>query len=152
MIFAEWTVLLAAALATGGLMVNWIGLARAMSRLSSSAYVEFHQHTNRTFDPYMPIVLIVALLSGLGLAVAFGLDTASGRLCVAGTVSYIAVLAVSLATNVPINRQIAGWSSKNPPNNWATVRARWVRFHVLRTLVSLPALVFYLAAVTLRTV
>ena len=31
-----------AALATGGLMVNWIGLGRAMSRLSVSTYVEFY--------------------------------------------------------------------------------------------------------------
>ena len=30
-----------------------------MSRLSVSAYIEFHEHTNRTFDPYMPIVGIV---------------------------------------------------------------------------------------------
>jgi hypothetical protein len=35
-------VLLFAALATGGLMVNWIGLGRAMLRTSVSAYVEFH--------------------------------------------------------------------------------------------------------------
>jgi hypothetical protein len=42
-----------AALATGGLMVNWIGLCRAMSRLSASTYVEFHQATNETFDPYI---------------------------------------------------------------------------------------------------
>jgi hypothetical protein len=59
-----------AALATGGLIVNWIGLGRAMSRLSVSAYVEFHQHTNRTFDPYMPIVVIGALAGGVALAVS----------------------------------------------------------------------------------
>src|SRR4029077_17139613 len=58
-------VLLFAALATGGLMVNWIGLGRAISRLSVSAYVEFHQHTNRTFEPYMPIVVIGALAGGI---------------------------------------------------------------------------------------
>jgi hypothetical protein len=46
-------VLLFAALATSGLIVNWIGLGRAMSRLSVSGYIEFHQHTNRTFDLYM---------------------------------------------------------------------------------------------------
>jgi hypothetical protein len=37
-----------------------------MSRLSSaSAYVEFHQATNKTFDPYMPIVVVGALLGGI---------------------------------------------------------------------------------------
>ena len=43
-------------------MVNWIGLGRAMSRLSASTYVEFHQATNHTFDPYMPIVVMGAVL------------------------------------------------------------------------------------------
>ena len=36
----ELIVLLFAALATGGLVVNWIGLGRAMSRLSVSAHIE----------------------------------------------------------------------------------------------------------------
>ncbi len=54
----ELIVLLMAAL-----MVNWIGLGRAMSRLSVSTYVEFHQATNHTFNPYMPIVVVGASLS-----------------------------------------------------------------------------------------
>jgi hypothetical protein len=32
-----------AALATGGLIVNWIGLGRAMSRLSVSTYIELRR-------------------------------------------------------------------------------------------------------------
>ena len=47
----QLVVIFLAALATGGLMVNWIGLGRAMSRLSVSTYVEFHQATNHTFNP-----------------------------------------------------------------------------------------------------
>jgi hypothetical protein len=43
----ELIVLLMAALATGGLMVNWAGLARAMALLSPSIYVELHESTNR---------------------------------------------------------------------------------------------------------
>jgi hypothetical protein len=43
----ELIVLLIAALATGGLMVNWAGLARAMAQLLASTYVELHQSTNR---------------------------------------------------------------------------------------------------------
>jgi hypothetical protein len=55
---------LAAALATAGLIVNRIRLGRAMARLSVSAYIEFHRHTIRTFDPYTPIVVIGALAGG----------------------------------------------------------------------------------------
>ena len=140
-------VLLFAALATGGLMVNWIGLGRAMSRLSASTYVEFHQATNHTFDPYMPIVVVGALLGGIVIAILSpGVHSFSGGLAIAGSVCYAAVLAISLATNVPINKQVARWSVQSPPNDWPLIRASWVRFHIVRTLFSLPALACYILA------
>jgi uncharacterized membrane protein len=136
-----------AALATGGLMVNRMGLGRAMSRLSASTYVEFHQATSRTFDPYMPIVVVGALLGGIVLAIpSRGIRSLSGELAIAGSVCYAAVLAISLATNVRINKQIARWSVQGPPNDWALIRASWVRFHIVRTLFSLPALACYILA------
>lgn len=140
-------VLLLAALATGGLIVNWIGLGRAMSRLSVSSYVEFHQHTNRTFDPYMPIVVIGALAGGVALAGVYGVDSVSGQLAAAGAVCYALVIVIGVPTCVRINRQIASWSIENPPREWAEVRGRWLRFHVIRTLFSVPAFTVYLLAV-----
>ena len=106
-----------AALATGALMVNWVGLARAMLRLSSaSAYVGLHQATNRTFDPYMPTVVIGALLGGVVLAaLSPGLRSPSGQLAVLGALCYAAVMMTSLSTNVRINRQVARWSASNWP-------------------------------------
>ena len=135
--------MLLAALATGGLMVNWVGLARAMARLSSaSAYTEFHQATNRTFDPYMPIVVFGALFGGIALAVvSSGVNSASGQLAILGAVCYAVVLAISLSTNVRTNKLIAGWSIQSPPDNWKAIRAGWIRYHVLRTLVSVPGLI-----------
>jgi uncharacterized membrane protein len=144
-------VLLFAALTTGGLIVNWIGLGRAMSRLSVSAYVEFHQHTNRTFVPYMPIVVNGALAGGVALAVMYGVHSIPGQLAAAGAVCYALGLIISLSTDVRINHQIASWSVQNPPLEWAETRARWIRFHVIRTLFSVPAFIFYLLAVMLNT-
>jgi uncharacterized membrane protein len=144
-------VLLFAALTTGGLIVNWIGLGRAMSRLSVSAYVEFHQHTNRTFVPYMPIVVNGALAGGVALAVMYGVHSIPGQLAAAGAVCYALGLIISLSTDVRINHQIASWSVQNPPREWAETRARWIRFHVIRTLFSVPAFIFYLLAVMLNT-
>ncbi|MBV8833896.1 MAG: DUF1772 domain-containing protein [Acidobacteriaceae bacterium] len=144
-------VLLFAALATGGLLVNWIGLGRAMSRLSVSAYIEFHQHTNRTFDPYMPIVVIGALAGGVALAVMYGVHSIPGQLAAAGAVCYALVLIVSVSTNVRINHQIASWSIQNPPREWAQIRARWIRFHIIRTLFSVPAFAGYVLATMFNT-
>jgi uncharacterized membrane protein len=144
-------VLLFAALATGGLIVNWIGLGRAMSRLSVSAYIEFHQHTNRTFDPYMPIVVIGALAGGVALAVIYGVHSIPGQLAAAGAVCYALVIIIAVSTNVRINHQIASWSIRNPPREWAQIRARWIRFHVLRTLFSIPAFAVYVLAAMSNT-
>jgi uncharacterized membrane protein len=143
----QLVVVVFAALATGALMVNWIGLGRAMSRLSVSAYVEFHQATNRTFVPYMPIVVVGALLGGIVLAIlSQGIHSLSGELAIAGSVCYIAVLAVALSTDVRINKQIERWSVHSPPDDWSAVRSRWIRFHILRTLFSLPGLACYILA------
>ena len=139
-----------AALATGALMVNWIGLGRAMSPLSVSTYVEFHQATNHTFDPYMPIVVVGAIVGGVVLAVTFGIHTASGQLSAFGAVCYAAVVAIGVPTCVRINKQVARWSIENPPGDWAAVRARWIRFHVIRTLFSVPGFALYAAALILR--
>jgi hypothetical protein len=142
-------VLLFGALATGGLIVNWIGLGRAMSWLSVSAYVEFHQHTNRTFDPYMPIVVIGALAGGVALAVMYGVHSISGELAAAGAACYALVIIIGVPTCVRINHQIAKWSIQNPPREWAQTRARWIRFHIIRTLFSVPAFVVYALAAML---
>jgi len=147
----EVIVLFTAGLATGGLMANWVGLARAMAELSPSTYVEFHQSTNRTYDPYMPIVVIGAIIGGVLLVVASGINTPSGQLSGFGAVCYAAVIAITVPTNLRINKQVARWSIENPPGDWAEVRARWIRFHVIRTLFSVPAFGFYGAAMILRT-
>jgi uncharacterized membrane protein len=144
-------VLLFAALATGGLIVNWIGLGRAMSRLSVSAYVEFHQHTNGTFDHYMPIVVVGALAGGVALAVMYGVNSSPGQLAAAGAVCYAFVIIIGVPTCVRINHQIASWSIQNPPREWAQMRARWIRFHVIRTLFSVPAFTIYVLAVMSNT-
>ena len=143
----QLVVVFIAALATGGLMVNWIGLGRAMSRLSASTYVEFHQATNRTFVPYMPIVVGGASLGGIVLAILSpAIHSRSGELAIAGAACYAAVIAISLPTDVRINKQVARWSVQTPPDDWKQIRARWVRFQIVRTLFSLPGLACYILA------
>ena len=133
--------MLLAALATGGLMVNWVGLARAMARVSSaSAYTEFHQATNRTFDPYMPIVVFGAFFGGIALAAVSGVNSVAGQLAIIGAACYAVVIAITLAANLRTNKLIGGWSIQSPPGNWRAIRTGWIRYHVLRALVSVPCL------------
>ena len=61
-----------------------------------------------------------------------------------------AVIAISLPTGVRMNQLIAHWSIENPPDDWARIRARWIRFHILRTLFSVPGLACYLLSCLLE--
>jgi uncharacterized membrane protein len=86
-------------------------------------------------------------LGGVVLAIfSPGIYSLYGALAIAGSVCYVAVVAIALSTDVRINKQIARWSVQSPPNNWAPIRARWVRFHIVRTLFSLPGLACYVLA------
>ena len=131
-------VLLFAALATGGLIANRIGLGRAMYRLSVSAYVAFHQHANRTFDPCVPIVVIGALTGGIALAVRYGVHSISGQLAAAGAPCYAPVIIIGVPTCVRINHEIASGSIQHPPRAWAPIRARRLGNFALCALVLLP--------------
>jgi hypothetical protein len=121
-----------------------------MSRLSVSAYVEFHQHTNRTFDPYMPIVIIGGLAGGAALAVMYGVHSIPGQLAAEGTVCYALVIIIGVPTCVRMNHQIASWSIQTRRANGPKC-VRDGRFHVIRTLFSVPGLTIYLLVVMSNT-
>jgi uncharacterized membrane protein len=99
----------------------------------------------------MPIVVIGALTGGVVLAVTYGVHSIPGQLAAAGAVCYALVIIIGLPTCVRINKQIAYWSIQDPPCEWAKMRARWLRFHFIRTLFSVPALAIYVLAVTAST-
>lgn len=95
----------------------------------------------------MPIVVIGAVLGGIVLAILSpGIHSLSSELAIAGSVCYAAVIVIGVPTCVRINKQVARWSVQSPPDDWALIRSAWIRFHIIRTLFSLPALAFYLLA------
>jgi Domain of unknown function (DUF1772) len=132
------------------IIVNWIGLGRDVPAFSS-AYVEFHQHTNRTFDPYMPIVVIGALAGGVAFAVIYGLHSIPGQLAAAGAVCYALVIIIGAPTCVRINHQIRALVHSEPTARMGANPARWIRFHIIRTLFSLPGFAIYLIVVMSNT-
>jgi hypothetical protein len=98
----------------------------------------------------MPIVVIGALAGGVALAVMYGVHSIPGQLATAGAACYALGIIVGVPS-VRINRQIASWSIQNPPPEWAETRARWIRFHIIRTLFSVPAFVVYALAAMSNT-
>ena len=59
----------------------------------------------------------------------------------AGFLLMVAALAITLAIEVPIDRQIQTWTAATLPADWRSIQARWERWHTLRTFASIAALV-----------
>jgi hypothetical protein len=72
-------------------------------------------------------------------------------LAICGAICYAAVIVITLPTDLPTNKAIAGWSVQSPPDNWKAIRAGWIRWHILRTLVSVPGVVCYILSGLLST-
>lgn len=89
----------------------------------------------------MPIVVVGALLGGI-LLLALSPELTQRQ------VNYAAVLSIALLTNVRINKQIEEWSVQTHLLTGLRF-ARWVKFHILRTLFSVPALANYITSILL---
>jgi hypothetical protein len=72
------------------------------------------------------------------------MHSTAGQLALAGVLAYVAVMAIGLPTCVRINKMVGRWSIAMLPADLARYRARWIRFHILRTLFSVPAFAFYI--------
>jgi uncharacterized membrane protein len=140
-----WTTLLAvlvivlSGLVAGSLVFTHVALNPASRKLWAAAYVAYHQAINRTADPFMPRLVKATALTGLALVFATRAQADDGwsfALLIAGVAGTAAVAALTIAYNVPINRQVATWSIEAPPQDWEAIRDRWNRVHVVRTVVS----------------
>jgi hypothetical protein len=133
--------LLVAGLAAGGFVFMNLVVGRALTLLAGLAYAESHRALVPTASPYMTVLTLLATASTLAVAVASALrgDGAGAVCAAAGTLLALAVIGISVGINVPINQRVARWPLPELPPDWAAVRARWIRFHALRTWVSVAA-------------
>ena len=143
---------LSAGLEAGGQLSVLLVVVPVKRHWPTELSVRVHQpmlHTlpDRYLRPLGFVTGISALLI-LGLA-AIGeteLETASIVLTLLGLPAAIGVAVLSEAFNKPTNRIILTWSSEDIPADYARIRDRWDRIHVMRTASGLIAFVCFAAA------
>lgn len=127
-------------LTAGVLLAVAISVVPAMAAVSPPLYVRFHQLLGRNWDPTMPAIVLTSALTSAVLA-AVGDGTPARVLFGLGAVLLVAVSGVSHLLNVPLNRQVKGLDPDAPlPADWRDPRARWRRWHLLRTTLAISAL------------
>jgi uncharacterized membrane protein len=113
------------------------GVIRA---LPAATFVKVHQGRERIHARVMPVLAWLALLATLGAAYALRGEGVRFALALASVLAFFINFPVTLAVDLPINRRIHRWSPESPPENWAAVCDRWIRFNDVRTIASLIAL------------
>jgi uncharacterized membrane protein len=117
----------------------------AVRALPGAAFVQIHQGRERVHARVMPVLANLAVLATLGAAYILRGQGLRFALVLASALAIFAVIPVTLAVDLPINRQIHKWAPESPPEHWAILRDRWIRFNDVRTLASVVALALLLA-------
>ncbi len=140
-----WQVAIAiAAVVFSGLIAGQmvaIGLAdQAVRSLPETSWTLRFQAENTLFTKTMPPALIVPLA---GLIAMIFLSAGARRILFGVAAAFEAVvLAITLAVNVPMNKEVQSWQAGAAPSTWVAVRDRWLRFHWLRTAMGAVAFTF----------
>ena len=123
-----------AALVMGVFWGPWLALTRSIDTFSPEAFLVIVHRLDKNLGGVMGVLFPVTLLSMIPVAVlSFG-QPVGFALEIAGFALFVLALVVTAAVEVPIVKQIRGWTESTMPPNWAQLRDRWVSFHLLRVI------------------
>jgi uncharacterized membrane protein len=135
-------------LVAGVMWGTWLSLARTMTRYDAATFLADGQHMIDNLATVMTVLMISAVAVGLVVVVLLfrARSTVAAWLGLAALLLMIAVMAITVAVEVPIDNLIATWTEATLPADWIQLRAQWAGFHTLRTFVSLGAVAAAVAA------
>jgi hypothetical protein len=128
---------------------TWFSLARSMSSITASTFLEVGHTMIANLGGPMAVLMPATLVTAVPvLFVLYRLHRrASFSLVLVGAVLLAVALVITLSVNVPIDGAIAGWTVDTLPPDWTSTRNRWEAYHEARTFISLAGFGSALAAV-----
>jgi hypothetical protein len=140
------------ALVAGVMWGTWLSLGRAMTEYDAATFLADGRHMITNLAPVMPVLMIATgVLSLVVVILLFRRGaTAAAALALAGLLALVAVIAVTLAVEVPIDNQVKTWTTATLPADWEEIRSRWANYHTLRTFLSLAGLAAAVGAALVR--
>jgi hypothetical protein len=136
---------------SAGTFVMALAVAAAERAVPSGVALEFHKALEPRVDRFNPPLVIGAMvMAGLLLVLKReDLLAASALWTGAGLLGTVVVAVMSVGFNMRINRRMRPMSLDPVPDEYLPLRRRWERFHLVRTLGGVLALIgFTLAGLT----
>jgi uncharacterized membrane protein len=146
--FVQFASIMLNVLVAGVMWGTWLSLARTMTEYDAATFLTDGKHMISNLATVMAVLMISAVLVGLVVVVLlfWSRSAVAGWLALPGLLLMIAVMAITLIVEVPIDNMIANWTEATLPSDWEQIRARWAAFHTLRTFLSLGAVAAAVAA------
>lgn len=124
----------------------WLALSRSLATFNPDAFLAIVNRLNQNMAPLMTFLTPAGLLATLPtLYLTFGSHPTTFYLTLAGFVSFLVALVVTVRIEVPLVMQMVGWDAANLPPHWQQVRDRWVNFHIIRVVAGLAGLMLLVA-------
>src|SRR5262245_16869930 len=148
----QFITLLLVSLVAGVFWGTWFSLSRSIAAITPATFLEVGRLMIGNLGGPMSVLLPAAVLSSIVLGVMLyrRRQTQASLFTIAAFALLLVATIITLAVNVPIDRQIQSWTTGTLPSDWTAIRDRWEFYHGLRTLISLFALACLLVS-TLST-
>jgi hypothetical protein len=127
---------------TGNEFGGFVGFHPALYRLSTDAHASAEQEITARFGKIMPTFMTATIVSFVPV-LSLTRDHRSFRFTLAGMLCYLAMLAVTFAGNMPVNRRTLELDPKTVSRDeFLALRRRWDAFHAARNVLNAAGLVF----------
>jgi uncharacterized membrane protein len=123
-----------AALVMGIFWGPWLALTRSIRTLTPDVFLVVVHRLDKNLGGIMGVLFPVTLVSMIPVILLTVRQPPSFALALAAFLLFVLALVVTAAVEVPIVKQIRGWTATSMPGNWQSLRDRWVSFHLLRVI------------------
>ena len=133
--------LMLASVLVGNEFGGWAAVHPALYALPTWAHVRAEQAVTRRYGQLMPVMMTATVVSCVPvLSLIPDRRSAAYRCTLGGLLAFLAMLGVTFAGHMPLNRQVLALSADDPPADWLVLRARWDRWHTLRNALNFAGL------------
>jgi len=143
----QFNALVLVALGMGVHFGTWLLEAPIRETKSGTMFTEMNQGRDRVAARVMPLLGSAAILSVAFCVYLVKAVPGAFWLSLLGLLFLIGDMTVTLAGNVPINKQVQSWNAAAPPPSWFELRDRWERFHTLRTVLAVTGFTLFASSV-----
>jgi len=127
---------------TGNEFGGFVGFHPALYRLPTDAHVSAEKEITARFGKIMPPFMTATIVSFVPV-LSLTRDRRSFRFALAGMLCYLAMLAVTFAGNMPVNRRTLELDPGSVSRDeFLSLRRRWDTFHAARNVLNAAGLAF----------